>query len=149
MDEDVIRTLLDIPLWEITNLDQPSGIGDKKILREVSVVSSSLLYHVLYVYQNLQMFLFHILKVAKALGLHEAAVLPKRAIQVALIAIKFVSLAKISRILHTMHIHENYNYSEIHAQPPFGFCGCFPKGSHCPHLIVINNSGSPTHGQSL
>ncbi|XP_065619704.1 uncharacterized protein LOC112039846 isoform X1 [Quercus suber] len=53
LDEDVIRTLLDIPLWEIANLDQPSGIGDKKILREV----------------------------AQLLGLYEAAVLPKRAIQ--------------------------------------------------------------------
>ncbi|KAF3945148.1 hypothetical protein CMV_028454 [Castanea mollissima] len=53
LDEDVIRTLLDIPLWEIANLDQPSGIGDKKILREV----------------------------ARLLGLYEAAVLPKRAIQ--------------------------------------------------------------------
>lgn len=31
----MIRTLLDIPLWEIADLDQPSGIGDKKILREV------------------------------------------------------------------------------------------------------------------
>lgn len=36
MDEDVIRVLLDIPLWEIANLEQPSGTGDKKILREVS-----------------------------------------------------------------------------------------------------------------
>ncbi|XP_061991324.1 uncharacterized protein LOC133709560 isoform X2 [Rosa rugosa] len=53
LDEDVIRTLLGIPLWEVTNLDQPSGIGDKKILREV----------------------------AELLGLHEAATLPKRAIQ--------------------------------------------------------------------
>lgn len=53
LDEDVIRTLLDIPLWEIANLDQPSGTGDKKILREV----------------------------AKMLGLYEAATLPKRAIQ--------------------------------------------------------------------
>lgn len=35
LDEDVIRTLLDIPLWEIADLNQPSGIGDKKILREV------------------------------------------------------------------------------------------------------------------
>ncbi|KAI3467239.1 hypothetical protein Pfo_023902 [Paulownia fortunei] len=35
LDEDVIRTLLDIPLWEIADLDQPSGVGDKKILREV------------------------------------------------------------------------------------------------------------------
>ncbi|KAJ6432185.1 hypothetical protein OIU84_019437 [Salix udensis] len=53
LDEDVIKVLLDIPLWEVTNLDQPSGTGDKKILREV----------------------------ARMLGLHEAAVLPKRAIQ--------------------------------------------------------------------
>ncbi|KAL5761619.1 hypothetical protein ACOSP7_017883 [Xanthoceras sorbifolium] len=53
LDEDVIRTLLDIPLWEVANLDQPSGTGDKKILREV----------------------------ARVLGLYEAAVLPKRAIQ--------------------------------------------------------------------
>ncbi|EEF50737.1 asparagine synthetase, putative [Ricinus communis] len=53
LDEDVIRTLLDIPLWEVANLNQPSGTGDKKILREV----------------------------ARMLGLHEAAVLPKRAIQ--------------------------------------------------------------------
>lgn len=53
LDEDVIKTLLDIPLWEVANLDQPSGIGDKKILREV----------------------------AKLLGLYEAADLPKRAIQ--------------------------------------------------------------------
>uniref|UniRef100_A0A2N9FRC1 Asparagine synthetase domain-containing protein n=1 Tax=Fagus sylvatica TaxID=28930 RepID=A0A2N9FRC1_FAGSY len=52
LDEDVIRILLNIPLWEIANLDQPSGIGDKKILREV----------------------------ARLLGLYEAAVLPKRAI---------------------------------------------------------------------
>ncbi|KAK4263594.1 hypothetical protein QN277_028985 [Acacia crassicarpa] len=53
LDEDVIRLLLNIPLWEVADLDQPSGIGDKKILREV----------------------------AQLLGLHEAAVLPKRAIQ--------------------------------------------------------------------
>ncbi|CAN8253673.1 unnamed protein product [Cochlearia groenlandica] len=53
LDEDVIKTLLDIPLWEIADLNQPSGIGDKKILRQV----------------------------AKLLGLHEVAVMPKRAIQ--------------------------------------------------------------------
>ncbi|KNA12485.1 hypothetical protein SOVF_125530 isoform B [Spinacia oleracea] len=53
LDEDVIRTLLDFPLWEIANLTQPSGTGDKKILREV----------------------------ARLLGLHEAATQPKRAIQ--------------------------------------------------------------------
>ncbi|GMY27041.1 Rossmann-like alpha/beta/alpha sandwich fold [Fagus crenata] len=34
LDEDVIRILLNIPLWDIAHLDQPSGIGDKKILRE-------------------------------------------------------------------------------------------------------------------
>lgn len=53
LDEDVIKILLGIPLWEVTNLDQPSGVGDKKILREV----------------------------AELLGLSEAAALPKRAIQ--------------------------------------------------------------------
>ncbi|KAL8533632.1 hypothetical protein ACS0TY_009869 [Phlomoides rotata] len=53
LDEDVIKTLLDIPLWEIADLNQPSGVGDKKILREV----------------------------ARLLGLDEAAILPKRAIQ--------------------------------------------------------------------
>ncbi|CAN0929403.1 Asparagine synthetase domain-containing protein 1 [Linum grandiflorum] len=53
LDEDVIKTLLDIPLWEVANLDEPSGVGDKKILREV----------------------------ARLLGLQEASVLPKRAIQ--------------------------------------------------------------------
>lgn len=53
LDEDVIRTLLDFPLWEIADLNQPSGKGDKKILREV----------------------------AQLLGLHEASSLPKRAIQ--------------------------------------------------------------------
>ncbi|KAA8529326.1 hypothetical protein F0562_033875 [Nyssa sinensis] len=53
LDEDVIKTLLDVPLWEIADLDQPSGVGDKKILREV----------------------------AQVLGLYEAAILPKRAIQ--------------------------------------------------------------------
>ncbi|PHT33654.1 hypothetical protein CQW23_25454 [Capsicum baccatum] len=53
LDEDVIRILLDIPLWEIADLDQPIGIGDKKILREV----------------------------AHLLGIFEASSLPKRAIQ--------------------------------------------------------------------
>ncbi|KAL5987874.1 hypothetical protein ACLOJK_035630 [Asimina triloba] len=53
LDEDVIRTLLEIPLPDIAELDQPLGKGDKKILREVS----------------------------QLLGLGEAAVLPKRAIQ--------------------------------------------------------------------
>ncbi|XXG55544.1 hypothetical protein AAC387_Pa03g3192 [Persea americana] len=53
LDEDVIETLLEIPLWEIADLDQPSGRGDKRILREV----------------------------ARLLGLGEAANLPKRAIQ--------------------------------------------------------------------
>ncbi|CAI9096453.1 OLC1v1032607C1 [Oldenlandia corymbosa var. corymbosa] len=53
LDEDVIRTLLDMPLWELADLSQPSGIGDKKILREV----------------------------ARLLGISGAAGLPKRAIQ--------------------------------------------------------------------
>ncbi|CAH9115028.1 unnamed protein product [Cuscuta europaea] len=53
LDEDVIRALLDIPLWEIADLNQPSGVGDKMILREI----------------------------ARVLGLSEAASLPKRAIQ--------------------------------------------------------------------
>ncbi|KAK9074571.1 hypothetical protein SSX86_007169 [Deinandra increscens subsp. villosa] len=53
LDEDVIRLLLDVPLWEIADLRQPIGVGDKKILREV----------------------------ARMLHLQEAAVLPKRAIQ--------------------------------------------------------------------
>ncbi|TVU49588.1 hypothetical protein EJB05_00903, partial [Eragrostis curvula] len=53
LDENVIQTLLDIPLWEIAKLDEPVGKGDKKILREV----------------------------ARLLGLQEAALQPKRAIQ--------------------------------------------------------------------
>ncbi|XP_018478323.2 uncharacterized protein LOC108849272 [Raphanus sativus] len=53
LDEDVIKTLLDIPLWEIADLEQPSGKGDKKILRQV----------------------------AKLLSLREVAKMPKRAIQ--------------------------------------------------------------------
>ncbi|XP_009406662.2 uncharacterized protein LOC103989519 isoform X1 [Musa acuminata AAA Group] len=53
LDEDVIKTLLDFPLWEIAELDKPAGIGDKKILREVSWL----------------------------LGLKQAAEMPKRAIQ--------------------------------------------------------------------
>ncbi|KAL8249843.1 hypothetical protein R6Q59_006711 [Mikania micrantha] len=53
LDEDVIRLLLNIPLWEIADLGQPSGVGDKKILREV----------------------------ARMLHLQGAAVMPKRAIQ--------------------------------------------------------------------
>ncbi|CAD6269719.1 unnamed protein product [Miscanthus lutarioriparius] len=51
--ENVIKTLLEIPLWEIAKLDEPVGKGDKKILREV----------------------------ARLLGLQEAALQPKRAIQ--------------------------------------------------------------------
>eukprot|EP01018_Ginkgo_biloba_P014035 Gb_12885 [translate_table: standard] len=34
LDEDVIDTLLDLPLWEIANLKEPAGQGDKKILRQ-------------------------------------------------------------------------------------------------------------------
>lgn len=40
LDEDVIKTLLDIPLWEIADLEQPSGTGDKKILRQVDMLQS-------------------------------------------------------------------------------------------------------------
>ncbi|KAG0497134.1 hypothetical protein HPP92_001825 [Vanilla planifolia] len=53
LDEEVIQTMLEIPLWDIANLDEPAGIGDKKILREV----------------------------ARLLHLQGAAVMPKRAIQ--------------------------------------------------------------------
>eukprot|EP00250_Pteridium_aquilinum_P006327 c16269_g1_i1 orf=528-2459(-) len=53
LDEDVIQSLLDIPLWDIVDLRQPLGKGDKKILREIALV----------------------------LGLKTAAILPKRAIQ--------------------------------------------------------------------
>lgn len=38
LDEDVIKCLLEMPLWEIANLDEPSGKGDKKILREVDFI---------------------------------------------------------------------------------------------------------------
>jgi len=40
LDEDVINTLLEIPLWNIAELDEPAGRGDKKILREVSIPES-------------------------------------------------------------------------------------------------------------
>lgn len=53
LDEDVMSTLLDIPLWEIADLDKPAGQGDKKILRQV----------------------------ARLLGLDGASIIPKRAIQ--------------------------------------------------------------------
>ncbi|OEL18767.1 Asparagine synthetase domain-containing protein 1 [Dichanthelium oligosanthes] len=53
LDENVIKTMLEIPLWEIAKLNEPVGKGDKKILREV----------------------------ARLLGLQEAALQPKRAIQ--------------------------------------------------------------------
>ncbi|CAM6085014.1 unnamed protein product [Calypogeia fissa] len=53
LDEDVIWTLLSIPLWDIVDLQQPAGVGDKRILRQV----------------------------AQKLGLKGAASLPKRAIQ--------------------------------------------------------------------
>ncbi|XP_020257651.1 asparagine synthetase domain-containing protein 1-like isoform X2 [Asparagus officinalis] len=53
LDEDVIKSLLELPLWEIAELDEPAGRGDKKILREV----------------------------ARLLGIEGASLLPKRAIQ--------------------------------------------------------------------
>jgi asparagine synthetase B (glutamine-hydrolysing) len=54
LDEDVVAALLGLPLWEIVDLQQPIGFGDKKILRQVAI----------------------------SLGLTGAASLPKRAIQV-------------------------------------------------------------------
>ena len=87
LDESVIRTLLEIPLWEIANLDEPVGKGDKKILREVCISFVLILRGSYYI-----KFLFlppfadsisvPMLKVAKLLGLQEASFLPKRAIQV-------------------------------------------------------------------
>ncbi|KAH7445277.1 hypothetical protein KP509_01G000200 [Ceratopteris richardii] len=53
LDEDVMHSLLKMPLWDIADLRQPLGKGDKKILREVALM----------------------------LGLKSAATLPKRAIQ--------------------------------------------------------------------
>ncbi|XP_020253945.1 uncharacterized protein LOC109831013 [Asparagus officinalis] len=53
LDEDVIKSLLELPLWEIVELDEPAGRGDKKILREV----------------------------ARLLGIEGTSLLPKRAIQ--------------------------------------------------------------------
>jgi hypothetical protein len=35
LDEDVVAALLGLPLWEIVDLQQPIGFGDKKILRQV------------------------------------------------------------------------------------------------------------------
>jgi len=53
LDEDVVAALLGLPLWEIVDLQQPIGFGDKKILRQVAI----------------------------SLGLTGVASLPKRAIQ--------------------------------------------------------------------
>ncbi|KAG0589479.1 hypothetical protein KC19_1G023200 [Ceratodon purpureus] len=53
LDEEVVETLLDMPLWDIVDLRLPIGNGDKRVLREV----------------------------AMRLGLPGAASLPKRAIQ--------------------------------------------------------------------
>ncbi|KAL2609404.1 hypothetical protein R1flu_027977 [Riccia fluitans] len=53
LDEDVVATLLDLPLWEVVNMEEPAGCGEKKILRQV----------------------------ARLLGLYNASLLPKRAIQ--------------------------------------------------------------------
>uniref|UniRef100_A0A0D3DAN5 Glutamine amidotransferase type-2 domain-containing protein n=1 Tax=Brassica oleracea var. oleracea TaxID=109376 RepID=A0A0D3DAN5_BRAOL len=75
LDEDVIKTLLDIPLWEIADLEQPSGTGDKKILRQVNMLMT--------IFNSPRNFINQkcYLKVAKMLGLHEVAKMPKRAIQ--------------------------------------------------------------------
>lgn len=35
LDEEVVDTLLDKPLWEIVDLRLPIGNGDKRVLREV------------------------------------------------------------------------------------------------------------------
>ncbi|KAL3699321.1 hypothetical protein R1sor_017343 [Riccia sorocarpa] len=53
LDEDVVSTLLSLPLWEVVNMEEPAGYGEKKILRQV----------------------------ARLLGLYNASSLPKRAIQ--------------------------------------------------------------------
>ncbi|KAI5074270.1 hypothetical protein GOP47_0010231 [Adiantum capillus-veneris] len=53
LDEDVIHSLLSVPLWDIADLRKPPGQGDKKFLREIALL----------------------------LGLKTAANLPKRAIQ--------------------------------------------------------------------
>ncbi|XP_057858625.2 uncharacterized protein LOC131067563 isoform X2 [Cryptomeria japonica] len=53
LDEDLMETLLDLPLWEIADLEKSSGQGDKKILRQVAML----------------------------LGLEGASTIPKRAIQ--------------------------------------------------------------------
>lgn len=45
LDENVIKTLLEIPLWDIANLDEPVGKGDKKILREVGAYFELNLLH--------------------------------------------------------------------------------------------------------
>lgn len=72
----MIKTLLDIPLWEIADLEQPSGTGDKKILRQVNMLMT--------IFNSPRNFINQkcYLKVAKMLGLHEVAKMPKRAIQV-------------------------------------------------------------------
>lgn len=38
LDEEVVETLLDLPLWDIVDLRLPIGSGDKRVLREVCVV---------------------------------------------------------------------------------------------------------------
>lgn len=44
LDEDVIKSLLELPLSEIADLDAPVGTGDKKILRQVFPSSCYFLY---------------------------------------------------------------------------------------------------------
>ncbi|XP_020245324.1 asparagine synthetase domain-containing protein 1-like [Asparagus officinalis] len=45
LDEDVIKSLLELPLWEIAELDKPAGRGDKKIegVKLLGVEGASLL----------------------------------------------------------------------------------------------------------
>ncbi|KAG6551461.1 hypothetical protein Mapa_006884 [Marchantia paleacea] len=53
LDEDVVAALLSLPLWDVVNMEEPAGCGEKKVLRQV----------------------------ARLLGLKSASSLPKRAIQ--------------------------------------------------------------------
>ncbi|OAE20355.1 hypothetical protein AXG93_209s1230 [Marchantia polymorpha subsp. ruderalis] len=53
LDEDVVAALLNLPLWDVVNMEEPAGCGEKKVLRQV----------------------------ARLLGLKSASSLPKRAIQ--------------------------------------------------------------------
>lgn len=105
LDEEVVETLLDMPLWDIVDLQQPIGHGDKKVLRAVCTSTRALYCH-LPMLESCECILFSfgapciticlvipdvnmvhlgalvIMQVAMTLGLTGAASLPKRAIQV-------------------------------------------------------------------